>query len=200
MSGNGEQEGRLLTFPDDTEEILRAIREEDVPDLLAEAGAVADETGAVVNEIRQLQSSVQTQTAILQAIADAGEIELGDDVAATTEEFTIGFGIAVPPNTTPFDPEIEEREIQTDGRINGIVISFPSGTQQAAGVQLRRSSGEKLFPRNPENDFIGFDDKTQEFDVNVPVSEGEIIEIAYANTDPEEAHFVNGGFFNVEVA
>lgn len=147
------------------------------------------------NTLAEAVGQLQAQTTLLSEVAEAGGIDVGEIEPTASREFTLAFGENIPADTQPIDAITQTRTVDFDGRIRGFVAVFPGGAQQAAGIQIARAGGEKLFPRNDENDFLGLDNITQEFSLDVPVAEDEQIEILYANTDTSEDHFINGGLF-----
>jgi hypothetical protein len=185
----------LLDWLSSTDNILREIRDAELQTAISRLASVDSTTTQVASELQNIRTQLASQTDVLAAIAEASGLDIEP---RSYEEFTIGFGTNVPADTSPIDPVVQEREIQFDGQLSGLVVVYPAGTQQAAGVQLARGAGEKLFPRNDESEYLGLDDVTQEFAISAPVSEGEIIEIRYANTDTQNAHYINGGFFVTE--
>jgi hypothetical protein len=187
----------LLDWVTSVDNILREIQSEELQPSRQELESIRRNTEQVANELQSVRSQIASQTDVLASIAAASGLDIEP---RQSREYTIGFGTNVPANTSQIDPIVQEREIQFDGQISGLVVVFPNGTQQAAGVQIARGGGEKLFPRNDESAYLGLDDVTQEFSLSAPVSEGGTIDVKFANTDPNNAHYISGGIFVTEEA
>lgn len=95
--------------------------------------------------------------------------------------------------------EEKSTKVPYDGRIVGVLLGWPSGTDNGVGVQFRNSSGETFLPRNADEEkYLGFNDFTHLFMVRNDVSEDEEIVAEYKNNDPNNSHFVNCVPFIVE--
>lgn len=103
----------------------------------------------------------------------------------------IDFSNEVATNTTTDNPVSITREVPFDGRITTFFTGWPDGTQNGAGIALLRNEGERLFPRNPEDQFVAFNDVAHPFDLRAPVSKGETLEAQFTNADPNQSHFLN---------
>jgi hypothetical protein len=99
----------------------------------------------------------------------------------------------VPADTGRVDPHTVETSIPYPARIIRVLIGYPSGTQQAVGVNVGRLAGEVWYPRGGVDnaDFVAFDDRVIEFGPQEKVQEGEPIEANFINNDTNNDHFIN---------
>lgn len=145
------------------DDVLRSIRDEEIPNIV---------------------SILQQQSQALESIAGA----VSDGDTSRSDAFTFGYSATVPANTSTIDPVEVERDMPFDGRLTQLVVSFPSGTQQAVGVQVARADDEQLAPRG-ESGYIALDGGFQPFDLRVNVANGETIKARFANNDPQTDHY-----------
>lgn len=108
-----------------------------------------------------------------------------------TRSFQLEFSEEIDPSTTTADPVEVTRTVPFGGRITTFFVGWPDGTQNAAGIQLERNEGERLFPRNKEDQFIALNDVSHPFDLRAPVNKGEDLTVKFTNADTNESHFLN---------
>lgn len=142
---------------------------------------------ALVPEVREIRDEVQAATTQLGEIATA----VGGRNVVQRESWQYDFSQEIPANTQPADNFEITEEIDGDGRITQIVVGWPDGTNQLVGVRVRRSSGEKLFPRNEGSDYVAMNDFSEDFRLNADVVDGEEIAVEAVNLDESTDHFVN---------
>lgn len=110
------------------------------------------------------------------------------------------FSRVVPADTPATDPVTSEFVAPSDGRVRRVVLGWPLGTQQAAGIGITGPDGESLIPRGPRDaNFVAFDDETIEYNLNESLQDADTVEIALVNNDAQD-HFLNVGVFFQEVA
>jgi len=88
--------------------------------------------------------------------------------------------------------EEKQREVPFDGWINGYIIGFPDGADQAVGLGLvDETTRESYFPRNEEDRYFAANDYTSEIPLRFPVEEDQVITSIFKNNDPVNSHFIN---------
>jgi len=139
----------------------------------------------IANQTRLGQLLVELRNAVteLSAIRDPDIIG----------EFPIEMSHSVPPNTLDTDPNVVRRtpDKQNEVRVTSISLGWPDGTNNAVGIQVRTGNGQKLLPRNPEDQFIAFNKFTETFDLRYKLEPGEDLEAVTVNFDTSNDHFVN---------
>lgn len=117
-------------------------------------------------------------------------------------ELPFSLGAEVPNDTDANDPIETKFDAPYDAVISTVFIGWPSGAQQAVGVQLGTGTGTVWVPRggqtylddddepddNPE--YISEDNVTLSFDLNVEIDEGEPVTARFISNDPDENHFI----------
>lgn len=109
------------------------------------------------------------------------------------ESFVFEFSTDVPKNTKRGDDETvkKSREIPWKGLVKTVVIGWPPGANNAAGVAFGRKGAEDFLPRNPEDQFLAGNHFTHAFDVTAVVAKEEDLEAEFVNYDSSNSHFVN---------
>lgn len=107
------------------------------------------------------------------------------------EIFQIEMSKLVSADVKSESPEKRVREAPTDIKTLFYVVGWPSGADQRVGVQLRTSTDRILFPRNKEDDYVGYNDRTIKFRLQTEIQEGADIITQFINNDTENSHFIN---------
>ena len=109
------------------------------------------------------------------------------------QEFPIEMSHSVPADTGHDAPNRVERTPHQTRHVEimGVVIGWPAGAQNAVGVQIRAGGGEKLLPRNNEDQYIAADDFNHPFRVRFVLDPDEDLVAETVNFDATNAHFVN---------
>lgn len=102
-------------------------------------------------------------------------------------EFVFEFSTSVNANSNTTVERTPEEGVVTQG----VIVGWPDGANNVVGVQVRTGSGDKLFPRNREDDFIAANDAWDHFPMRKKIKKNEPIEVEYQNDDPNNGHFVN---------
>lgn len=110
---------------------------------------------------------------------------------AQHKSFVYEFSTDVPADTPLENPIEVERDVPQDGWITSIIVGWPDGADNRVGVGVGTETGENLFPRNKEDQFIAANSFTSPFDVRVEVSEDDTLVARYMNHDTDNDHFVN---------
>lgn len=114
----------------------------------------------------------------------------GADVSG---KYVIEMSHSVPSDTLTTAPKETVRvpDEQNPSRLTGVSLGWQSGTNNVVGIQLRTGSGEKLMPRNAEDQFLAFNDFTDTFPVETELAPGEELVALTVNLDSTNSHFVN---------
>lgn len=99
----------------------------------------------------------------------------------------------IPPESPPTDPYQVERTPLEQGwaRITAISFAWPDGAGNAVGIRIRTESGLTLFPRNPEDNYVAFNDFSETFPFDYTLRPGETLVAETINLDDTYSHFVN---------
>lgn len=122
------------------------------------------------------------------------------ELAPRPREFTHGVEVEVPADTSVVDPITTRFESDYDATITQVDIEFPDGAQQAVGVQIRSSGGEKWIPRGGTRNIVGEEetelqyvqanDRTISTSPNIRVDEGNPIVVECISNDPSNNHII----------
>lgn len=161
-------------------ELLDALRQTGIEQREAERSLLQD-------VVAQLEDVEAAHLDIVDAI---GQIE-GIDIETTRRrQRQIEMSRSVPAGTSDDDPVKSERKIPFDGNIVVYTVGWPDGAQNLVGVKLERD-GTKLFPGNPDDEYIAANDFTTDFPLVAEVESGDIITSKFINNDATNAHFIN---------
>lgn len=143
---------------------------------------------SIHQEINNIGNNLNSLTNALSSLTGV-EIDRGRKVQ-------IEISTNVPANTSTSNPVTTDRAVPFSGRITEIVVGWPSGSDQRAGMQLALDNADesdetKLYPFNPEDDFVGLDDKTIKHDSGFDVDSGDKLIGKFANNDDTNSHFLN---------
>lgn len=108
-----------------------------------------------------------------------------------TDSYQYEFSRLVPADTSTDSPVTTTREIEFAGRVTALAIGWPDGASNVVGVGFRTSSGERLFPRNKEDEYVAANDFSTQFDLRSSISANSELVAHFANNDPNNDHFVN---------
>lgn len=100
---------------------------------------------------------------------------------------TIAAGSANNPTT---NEEVRVPDEENFTRITAVTLGWPSGTDNGAGIKCRTGDGLDLVPRNPEDDYIAFDDFVETFTLDYVLHPGEELVTETINYDGN-GHFLN---------
>lgn len=145
--------------------------------------------------LRDLDGTVETLGRSVSALVDSLDEQTALDVDVTQTppaERPYNFSQTIPADTPLNQPETEEWEIPHDGTVTKVILGWPDGAQQAAGIGVRGTQGESLIPAGPSGvKFLGLNDKVLTFSLDDGVRKDESYTFRFANTDPDNDHFVN---------
>lgn len=171
--------GQGLVTPDEVR------RQENMIGRIRSAFGIDDDflAAMLANQV-QLARIGRQQSQMLSQIASGG-----DSGVSPSSEFSFSVSLDVPANTTRDSPATDMIEVPYDGNITGLMVGWP-GISGAVGISLRRQSGERLFPRNDDDEYESMPTATVgQFDMNVDVVEGEEIIGQYVNFDSVNSHY-----------
>lgn len=94
-------------------------------------------------------------------------------------------------NVSEQQAETEERRVWFEGRLLYMLVSWPPGAEERAGIQLRLASGEKIAPADEDSDYLFGDDLTHPFPLNKRVPKGEVVVAEFINNDTQNPHLLN---------
>lgn len=146
-------------------------------------------------EVRHLCRQVQ-----LDRVQESNEriLDRLDDLPAADEgrmpqKFPIEMSHNVSADTQRSSPNEVTRTPSKDlpVELHGITLGWPDGADNLVGIQIVSASGLKLVPRNPEDQYLAFNDFTETFPLNVRLNPDEDIVAKTVNLDTSNAHFVN---------
>lgn len=84
------------------------------------------------------------------------------------------------------------RTVPFDGWVDGFIVGFPDGADQAVGLRLEDDdTGEQYFPRNPEDRYFAANAYSDNLDLSFEVEEGQKLTAELRNNDSMNEHFVN---------
>lgn len=183
-AGDGSGDGVVDSYPTDGEiqdayqffqGIKRAYQIED-DDLLA----VLFSLQVRLSRVEEAQSNLLTETRRQRDPSIVGE-------------FPVEMSHSVPADTPITDPNLVERTPDEDGfaRVTAISVGWQDGAGNAVGIQVRTANGLKLLPRNPEDQYLAFNDFSETFPLRYTLSPGETLVAQTVNLDNQNSHFVN---------
>lgn len=103
---------------------------------------------------------------------------------ASREHYVIELSAAVPDGTGKDDPRTVRRDVPADGELGGISVGYPDGD---VGAGLRTASGESLFPRNEESDFVRYGDSA-DFPLRRSVGVGDTLVARFYNESGKDQY------------
>lgn len=145
--------------------------------------------------VERLNSTVddlnQNVSGLVGALNDQTALDV-DVTQSPPAERPYNFTTLIEADTPTNDPKTEVWSIPHDGTVTKVIIGFPDGAQQAAGVGVRGTDGEALIPAGPSGSkFIALNDKTLTFNVDDTVAKEDEYTFRFANSDPDTPHVVN---------
>lgn len=166
-------------FPDDETGLLESLRRLD---------NYAEELSEQQSDmLRLLQQQTDATNAVAQALAD-------EDFDPGPEPSTYLFNMSkiVPADTPENDPVTETREIDFDGVVRELRVVSTGAAQQSVGAQFSYASGVRVMPRDDPEDarYVPLGDEPIINTPNTEVSSGDEVVYSFANTDPNNDHFV----------
>lgn len=164
-----------------------------IDNLIAEQTALIQELRADTEQltgVRQQLDNIESDLGMVGEQLEGIGAELGA-AHGRSEAYPHDFSRNVPQNTPRDSPVTRERGVPADGRIVGLKLGWPDGAQQEVGVQLRTTSGERFVPRNPEDEYIGFNDFNDNFTLSTPVTEGDTLVAEFVSPNAGNDHFIN---------
>ena len=166
-------------FPDDPTGVLESLRRLD--NWAAEISEQQEEM------VRLIQQQTEASNAVAQALAD-------EDFDPGPEPSTYLFNMSalVPADTPENDPVTVTREIDFDGAVRELRVVSTGAAQQSVGAQFSYASGTRVMPRDDPEDarYVPLGDEPIMNAPNTPVSSGDEVVYSFANTDPDNDHFV----------
>lgn len=163
-----------------------------------------DRFTSVDDLLRSLDDTVASLNSNVRSLSRALDEQTGLDVDVTQRppaERAYDYSEVVPANTPGNDPKTATFEIPRDGTITRVLIGWPDGAQQAVGIGIDGTDGESLIPAGPKDaSYVALNDKVVPFNLDDSVSKEETYTIRFANTDPNNDHFVNVLLFHARDA
>lgn len=158
-------------------------------------GGFIDRFTDVDEILRDLDATVEKMDDNVRSLVTALDDQTALDIEVTQSppaERPYNFSEVVDADTPANDPITETWSIPHDGTVTKMIIGWPDGSQQTAGVGVVGTQGESLIPAGPRgSNYIALNDKTLTFNLDDDVSKGEEYEFRFANTDTEQDHYVN---------
>lgn len=164
-----------------------------------QARSLLDGLTSIDNLLRQQQQMLQQQQQILSDIRDTltsqgtalERISGGDEQDAA--EYPFDLSANVDPETVINDPLVRSVEIPYDGIIEQLIIGYPDGTDNLAGIAVGRTGmGERFYPRKVADGapYTALNNVTVTVDINEPIDEGNSIEARFVNLSTEYSRFL----------
>lgn len=145
-----------------------------------------DRLTGVDDTLRALEATVDTLDNTVNALVDS----LDSQTAPAERPYDLSQ--VIPADTPTNDPETDTWTIPRDGTVTKLILGWPDGTQQAAGIGLRGKDGESLVPAGPKGSkFVALNDKVLTFNLADAVAKNDTYTFEFVNTDEENDHFVN---------
>lgn len=166
-------------FPDDPTGVLESLRRLD-----NWASRLSDQNEKV---IQLLEETVEANVTIANTLA-----ALSDRPQGESSTYLFNMSRLVPADTSENEPVKEVREIDFDGEVRQLRVVSTEAAQQSVGAQFGYSSGERVLPRDAPEDarYVPLGDEPVVNTPNTEVSEGDEVVYSFANTDPDNDHFV----------
>lgn len=119
--------------------------------------------------------------------------EMRGSGAEVVGEFPVEMSHYVPADTPTTDPveTVRVPDQQNPSRITAISLGWQDGASNVVGVKIRTGDGLTLLPRNPQDDFIAFNDFSDTWDLRYELDAGEKLVAETVNLDAQNQHFVN---------
>lgn len=105
--------------------------------------------------------------------------------------FQLELSTNIPANTMQAEPLVVERKLPFNCILSQVVIGWPNGANNLVGIKVRTGEGEKLFPRDPDSEFVAANGFTGTFPLRETLREGTELEAVLVNNDSSNSHFVN---------
>lgn len=195
---DGDEDGGDDGAPPTAEDLEEQFNR--LEDALDELDTDDEYLAAFLTWLERLDRVERAQTDLLEEIrdlreqqADDEEDEEADDEPEIVGTFPIEMSHDVPSNTQRSSPNVVRRTPHEDGpaRITQVALGWPEGAGNGVGIQLRTGDGLQLVPRNPEDDYIGFNDFADTFGLEYDLQPGEELVAQTVNLDQSNDHFVN---------
>ena len=166
-------------FPDDPTGVLESLRRLD-----NWAEQLSQQQQAMMAE---LEAQTAATNAVAQALADDGF-----NPGTQTSTYLFNMSALVDADTPENDPVTETREIDFNGTVRELRVVSTAAAQQSVGAQFSYSSGTRVMPRDDPEDarYVPLGDEPIINTPNTSVSEGDEVVFSFANTDPDNDHFV----------
>lgn len=150
-------------------------------------GVDDDYLAAILTQQARIYRLEKAQKQLLQSLG--GSIDQTDVVG----QFPIEMSHEVPADTPMTDPVETTRVADEENRahVTAVSLGWQSGTQNSVGIQLSTGNGLKLLPRNPEDEYIAFDDFNDTWGLDYVLDSGEELIARTVNFDEDNPHFVN---------
>lgn len=165
----------------------------EAPDAVAESETLVtlDEVEQSIDVFEKVFDNLSTDDEFLSAIL-ANQVQMARTARKTNEliqetrlvrgadvtgRYVIDMSHNVPVDTPTTNPvqTVRVPDEQDPSRLTAVSLGWQDGTNHKVGIQLRTGSGEKLIPRNSEDQFLAFNDYTETFRVEKELAEGEEI-------------------------
>jgi len=139
-----------------------------------------------------LNDSLSVLRSIRDGVQDIDPRIVAENVSVRGDVPRTAFQLEMSKSVPPASSEDVIRDVPFDGWVKTYVVGFPDGADQAVGVRLADGeTGNKWFPRNPEDQYFAANNFTYPFDLVFPVEEGDKLKTQYLNNDPNNSHFIN---------
>lgn len=140
--------------------------------------------GVLANQV-QMARMERVENELLREIRDQSDNIIG--------EFPFEMSHDVPPDTPVSSPNevVRVPDEQNVTRVVAVSLGWPDGASNAVGIQITTGSGLTLFPRNPEDNFVAFNDFSETFGLRYELNPGEELIARTINVDATNSHFVN---------
>lgn len=139
----------------------------------------------VANQV-QMARLERSQAGLLRDIRD----QQAPDIVG---EFPFELSHDVPADTPTNSPNVVTRtpSDESETRIVSLSLGWPDGANNQVGIKVRTGNGLTLFPRNPQDDFVAFNDFSETFGLDYRLNPGEELIAETVNLDTQNNHFVN---------
>lgn len=166
-------------FPDDMTGILESLRRLD-----NWASRLSDQNEEVIQLLEEVAETNVSVANTLSALSDRPQGE--------SSTYLFNMSRLVPAGTAENNPVKETREVDFDGEVRQLRVVSTQAAQQAVGAQFSYASGERVLPRDDPEDarYVPLGDEPVVNTPNTSVAEGEEVVYSFANTDPDNDHFV----------
>lgn len=105
--------------------------------------------------------------------------------------YPVEFSLDVPADTPRTEPATKKRTVKAPSRTQSFIVGWSDGADHLVGIGLETESGQSLFPRNPEDEYMAANNFTHPFPLVARFPPEQTFVAKFINNDMSNSHFVN---------